>query len=298
MELRQLETFVKLVEAKTFTRAADELSLTQPAVTRQIGALERELKTRLLDRLGRRVAPTAAGEALYRYAVDIVRLAEEAKKAVGDVAAGVSGHLSVGASGTVSTYILPAVIRRFTERFADVELSVHTGPSAQIVALVADNSVDLGVVMNFAGRPGIAAVTVAMYESVLVAHPDERFTAADHAGGLSAQRLADERFILMQRGTNLRTYVDELLGNAGVQPHVVMELDNVEAIKKMVQAGLGVSMLPWLAVEEDISAGRLVAIAVAGVGPTERPISAIYREDKYLSAALKEFVAVLRNEIG
>lgn len=260
---------MRLVDTKTFTRAAEELSLTQPAVTRQIGALERELKTRLLDRLGRRVSPTAAGEALYAYAVDIVRLAEEAKRAIGDVAAGVAGRLSVGASGTASTYILPAVIRQFTQRFPGVELSVQTGPSAHIAELVLANAVYIGVVMNFAARPGITTVTVAMYESVLVAEPSHPF--AREAGALPAHRLHEADFILMQKGTNLRAYVDELLASAGAPPHVVMELDNVEAIKKMVEAGLGVSMLPLLAVENDIAAGRLAAVPIAGVGRPNVP---------------------------
>lgn len=298
MELRQLETFARLVEVKTFTRAAEELSLTQPAVTRQIGALEGELRTRLLDRLGRRVAPTAAGEALYRYAVDIVRLADEARRAVEDVAAGVSGRLSVGASGTASTYLLPAIIRRFTQNFPAVEMSVHTAPSASIAQMVRENAVDLGVVMNFTAREGIRAVTVARYESVLVAHPDHPFAREFGSGPLPASRLAEGDFILMQAGANLRAYVDELLGNAGARPRVVMELDHVEAIKKMIEAGLGVSILPNLAVEEEVSSGRLVALPITGAGETRRPISAIYREDKYLSAALKEFVALLKEELG
>src|SRR5579862_7073786 len=293
MELRQLETFVRLVELQTFTKAAEELSLTQPAVTRQIAALEAELKTRLLDRLGRRVELTAAGQALFAYASRIVRLSEEARRAVRDVAAGVSGPLSIGASGTASAYILPAIVRQFTQGYPEVELSVHTGPSASIVEMVMRNVVDVGVVMNFEGHAGIDSVTVASYESVLVVPPNHEL--ARGGNGVPIERLAQSDFIVMQKGTNLRSYVDQILAQAGAQPRIVMELDNVEAIKKMIEAGLGVSLLPKLAVEAEVASGQLAAISLTGVGDTRRPISAIYRQDKYLSSALKAFVNILRD---
>jgi DNA-binding transcriptional LysR family regulator len=295
MELRQLETFVRLVELGTFTRAAEEMSLTQPAVTRQIAALEAELKTRLLDRLGRRVELTAAGKALFPYADRMVRLSQEAVVAVRDVAAGVSGPLSVGASGTASAYILPDVVRQFTQSYPTVELSVHTGPSARVADMVMRNLVDVGVVMNFEGHEGIDSVTVAFYESVLVVPLGHKLIREDK--GAPVEEFAQSDFIVMQRGTNLRSYVDQILAQSGEQPRIVMELDNVEAIKKMIEAGLGVSLLPKLAVEEEVASGRLAALPLAGIQNTKRPISAIYRQDKYLSAALKEFVEMLRNEL-
>src|SRR5215813_13325179 len=113
MELHQLEAFEAIVAHRNFTRAAEALHLTQPAITRQIASLERELRTRLFDRLGRTVQMTAAGEALHRYAAQIVRLSQEAQHAVADIEAGTAGRLAVGASNTLATYVLPPLLRRF-----------------------------------------------------------------------------------------------------------------------------------------------------------------------------------------
>src|SRR4051794_25233141 len=115
MELRQLRTFVRVAALGSFSRAAEELMLTQPAVTRQIAALERECRTRLLERLGRRVELTPAGEMLHRYAAQMLRLEDEAARAVSDVAAGVAGRLALGASSTTAAYVLPPLLRRYRE---------------------------------------------------------------------------------------------------------------------------------------------------------------------------------------
>ena len=117
MELRQLETFVRVAELRSFTQAAELLYLTQPAVTRQVAALEAQLKTRLFDRLGRTVQLTAAGESLYRYAVEMLRLGREAERAVGDVVTGTAGRLAIGANSTTATYLLPPLLRQFRESY-------------------------------------------------------------------------------------------------------------------------------------------------------------------------------------
>ncbi|BDI33103.1 LysR family transcriptional regulator [Capsulimonas corticalis] len=295
MELRQLEAFVKIASEKNFTRAAEELSLTQPAVTRQIAALEQELRTRLLDRLGRRVELTAAGAALYPYALEILRLADEARRAVGDVAQGVSGHLSVGASSTAATYLLPPLLRRFREEHPGVEMSVHTGASARVAEMVLANAVDMAVVMDFRERPGIASVTLAEYANVAVTYPDHAL--ARQKEGIRVSQLAGIPLILMQTETSLRRQVDRLFMEAGVEKTVSMELDNVEAIKKMIEARLGVSILPLLAVHSEITDSRLAALTLQDAPAARQRLSAIYRVDKYRSAALQAFIQLLMREL-
>jgi DNA-binding transcriptional LysR family regulator len=296
MELRELEAFVKIASEKNFTRAAEELSLTQPAVTRQIAALERELRTRLLDRLGRRVELTAAGAALLPYAAEMLRLADEAQRAVGDVAQGVSGHLSVGASSTAATYLLPPLLRRFREEHPGVEMSVHTGASARVAEMVMTNAVDMAVVMGFRARPGMQAVTLAEYANVAVTYPDHPL--AREKRGLTVSALKNIPLILMQPETSLRAQVDALFAEAGVAPTVSMELDNVEAIKKMIEARLGTSLLPRLAVESEVADGRLAALTLREAPAARQQISAIHRADKYQSAALRAFVTLLTSELG
>lgn len=299
MELRQLETFVRVADRGSFTRASEDLSLTQPAVTRQIAALETELHARLLERMGRRVELTAAGSALHSYAVRIMRLAGEAERAVADVTLGSAGRLAVGASSTTATYVLPPLLRRYRESHPGVELSIHTGGSAQVAAMVAANEVDVGVVTGLGDQAGLVEIGLADYVTVVVVYPGHAL-AADTAGirgpsrAVSASDLAGSPLILMEEGTNLRAYVDRLLSAAGVQEQVTLELDNVEAIKKMIEARLGISMLPLVAVEAEVDAGRLVALPLAGVPAAHRRIAAIHRRDQYLSGAVRAFLDLLR----
>lgn len=297
MELRQLESFVLLAELRSFTRAAEALSLTQPAVTRQVAALEQELHTRLLERMGRRVRLTAAGEVLLPYARTMVRLVEEAVRAVSDVSSGTAGRLAVGVNSTTATYLLPPLLRRFRETHPGVELSIHTGVSAQIAELVQAGSVDLGLVTGSHAHADLVATPLAEYETGVVVYPEHPLAQSSprggEAAGVCAADLAGSPLILMEQGTNLRSYVDRLLSAAGMEEQVSLELDNVEAIKKMIEAGLGISLLPLFSVQAEVDAGRLVALPLAGVPGAHRGLSVLYRKDKYLSAAIRAFQDLL-----
>ena len=273
MELRQLEAFAAVAAQGSFTRAAESLCLTQPAVTRQIAALENELRTRLFDRLGRTIRLTAAGEALHDYAEAMLRLAREATEAVGDIEAGGAGRLTVGASSTLATYVLPPLLRRFRQTHGSrVEIAIHTGVSARILEMVRAGEADAGLVTGDADAiadPLLIATVLADYDTCVVVpagHPlASRGEEPVHAGDLTGSPL-----ILMETGTNLRAYVDRLLSDAGVAEQVSMELDNVEAIKRMIEAGLGVSLLPRVAVQTEDEAGRLIALPLAETAPARK----------------------------
>jgi DNA-binding transcriptional LysR family regulator len=292
MELRQLEAFVSVAAEGGFTRASEALSLTQPAITRQIGGLEAELKVRLLDRLGRRVALTAAGEAFLPYASRVLQLVAEARQAIADVSGGTAGRLSVGVSSTAATYILPPILRRFHDCYPRVELSLRTGPSAHTVDVVAANIVDLGLVMDYEERPGIHVDVVGEYALSVVVHPEHALTRRKDEG-VAVADLAGEATILMQTGANLRRMTDRIYAEGAVKPVIAMELDNVESIKKMIAARLGISILPQIAVDAEVSQGTLVSLPLDG-GLHRRPIAAVYREDKYLSSAMTAFLEILR----
>ncbi len=296
MEIRQLETFVAIARLQSFTKAAEELHLTQPAVTRQIAGLEGELHTRLLERLGRKVELTQAGEALLGYASEILRLTDEAVRSVSERTLGTAGRLSVGANNTTATYILPSILQRFRMRYPGVELSVHTGVSSHVVEMVAANTVDLGIVAYFAPRQGITEMPLADYATGVVVPPHHPL--AEAGCPVTAEQLHGQSLILMEQGTNLRSYVDSLLSAAGVAEQAALELDNVEAIKKMIEAGLGISLLPFISVEAEVAAGILCALPLANIPGAQRRLSAIYRRDKYLSAALKAFLQLLQQEVG
>lgn len=301
MELYELESFVSVVENGSFTHAAEALCVTQPAVTRQMASLERRLKTRLFERLGRSVKLTSAGEALHRYAEQILRLAREAERAVGDVATGVSGKLAVGASSTTATYVLPRLLHSFRESYAGVELSVHTGSSAQVTDLVIRGAVDVGIVTGFREQTGLVEIPLSEYATSVVVYPDHPLAIARSAESdgtqkvVSAEELIGIPLILMEEGANLRTYVDRLFASASIEKRVTMELDNVEAIKKMIEARLGISLLPLVSVEVEVAAGRLVTLPLMEEPNEHRSIVAIHRRDKYLSVILAAFIQLLQS---
>ena len=300
MELRQLETFVRVAELRSFTQAAEVLYLTQPAVTRQIAALETQLKTRLFDRLGRTIQLTAAGESLYRYAVEMLRLGREAERAVGDVVTGTAGRLAIGANSTTATYLLPPLLRRFREDYPGVELSLHTGVSARVVEMVLTNEVDIGLATGVAEQPGLVVIPLSEHGTSIVVYPDHPLaekSKQEGGVGVRAAELAGSPLILMEAGTNLRTDVDRLLAAAGIEERITMELDNVEAIKKMIEARLGISLLPLVSVAAEVDSGRLIALPLIDEPNIHRRIAALHRRDKYLPTALKSFLALLRGSL-
>ncbi|HEY3331407.1 MAG TPA: LysR family transcriptional regulator [Capsulimonadaceae bacterium] len=297
MDIRQLESFVEVANLASFTRASEALSLTQPAVTRQIAALEMELRTHLFDRLGRRVELTSGGRALYAYATEILRLSAEARTAVTEIAAGSTGQLAVGASSTAATYLLPPLLRRFREAHPAVELSVRTGPSRRIADMVIGNEVDLGIVMEDPAESSLTIIKLAEYANVAAVYPTHPL-ATHGRGAVDVASLAGEELIVMQAGTSMRASVDRLLADAAGSANVVMELDNVEAIKKMIEARFGISILPMVAISDEVAAGRLAAVQLTGSAAVTRPIAAIHRKDKYLTKSLKDLVALLRSELG
>ena len=287
MELNQLETFVAVAAHGSFTRAAVAINLTQPAVTRQIAALEAELRTRLFDRLGRTVRLTSAGQTLHQYADRIVSLASEARHAVEEVGEGVAGRLAVGASSTLATYVLPGLLRQFRECHPRIEISVHTGISSRVLEMVTENEADLGLVTAEVHSRLLTSLDLADYETRVVLPPNHPLAIRR---SLRAVDLAGHPLILMESGTNLRTYVDRLLSAAGVAEQVTLELDNVEAIKRMIEAGLGISMLPEVAVRSEVDTGRLCALRLADMPQAHRQIRLVHRHDKYIGASMRSFI--------
>lgn len=297
MELHQLEAFEAVLLHHSFTRAAEVLFLTQPAVTRQIAALEQEMKTPLFERLGRTVVPTAAGEALHRYAEEILRLTREAREAVSEISAGAAGRLTVGASSTLATYILPPLLRQFREEYPRIELGVTTGISARILERVREGRADIGLVTTEGdARPDAALLLtpLAEFDTVVVLPRDHPLTAR---GRLCAADLAGTPLTLMESGTNLRTYVDHIFNASGVSATVALEMDSVEAIKRMVEAGLGVSLLPEIAVRSEVALGNLVARPLTDEPLEHRRIALVRRRDKFLSASLKAFIDLITREL-
>jgi DNA-binding transcriptional LysR family regulator len=299
LELRQLLALVTVAETESFTKAAEQLSLTQSAVTRQIAALENETHTRLFDRLGRTVVLTSAGRVLQGYAVEMLRLDTEAKHAVNDVRSGIGGKLALGASSTAAAYILPPLLQLFRRDRPGVDLSVLTGPSRRVAELVADNQVDIGMLMDEPTIGGLTSIKVADYSIALIVYPGHQLIEISRSKplGVSLHDLGNVPLILMQPGASLRRSADEILEQSGTAPNISMELDNVEAIKKMIEQRLGVSLLPIMSVKDETASGNLVALPINAPNPPRPSIVIIHRADKYVSGAMQALIKLVADNI-
>ncbi len=296
MELRQIEAFVSVVKHKTFTLASDHLSLTQPAVTRAVGSLESELGTKLLDRMGRTVALTASGESFLPYAESMLRMADESKRCVADVQDGNAGRLSLASSGTIAAYMLPSILRDFGLRYPKVKLELHTAPSAQVFEMVVGGEVDCGLVMDIRSADGISTQVISNYSHVLITSREFHQEISDQNELVLAEKISNYELITMQLGSTLRSQVETILSQSGVKPKIGLIVDNVETIKRMVRAGLGVAILPDLSVREESLNGELSVHKIADSEGVSQQIAAIHREDRYVSMAMRNLIGMMSSK--
>jgi len=286
MELQQLRTFVSIVEHRSFTKASQALHLSQPAVTRQIHGLEQELGAPLLERRIRRVAVTPAGEVLEAYANRILSMVRDCRASVSQVQQGGVGRVSVATSGTAATYLLPLLLARFRALHPRIDLTVFTGGSQEAAQMVLDERVDLGVVMHLHAHRDLKATVGGSYRLVAAVSPAHSLAGRRT---VSINELIEQPLIVMQKGANLRAVVDNLFASKRAAPRVTIEVDHVEAMKKMAEANLGVAIVPDIAVE----AGELRVLPIRGAAFTQRRWSAIHRRNRTLTTAMRAFLEVL-----
>jgi DNA-binding transcriptional LysR family regulator len=273
--LAQIASFVEIARTGNLSRAAEGLFVTQPALTARLQALERELETRLFQRTSRGMQLTDAGRAFLPYAERALEAVADGRSHVGVLERGGAGALAIGAAPAISTYVLPALLKRFADEHPRVQLTVRTGHSEEVLELVLRRQVQLGLVRALR-HPEIESVPLYEDELVLVAdrgHPFAKRVV------IRVQDLGAEQLILFDRTSSYHELTSAFFRAAGVEPRGVMELDNIDATKKMVQQGLGIALLPQTAVAAELAAGSLRAVAIADAEPVRRQIVAIRRRD-------------------
>lgn len=294
MEQRQLKIFRAVARTLSFTRSAEELGYVQSNVTAQVKALEGELGVPLFDRLGRRVVLTDAGRTLLGYAERILDLHEEARGALsggGEPA----GSLTLSAPETLFTYRLPRLLRRFGERFPDVRLTFRPTPCSDLEARVADGSLDVAFHLSAPVRSAALKVEALVEEPLLVlAPPDHPLALSEGAG---PEDLEGEQVLLTEAGCSYRNMFERVLSEAGANPAKTLEFDSVEAIKQCVIAGMGVAVLPAVAVEAELRRGELASLPWSGPGLAVFT-QVLRHKDKWLSPALEAFLDTARETIG
>ncbi|WP_218802705.1 LysR family transcriptional regulator, partial [Klebsiella quasipneumoniae] len=246
LNLGNLATFRLVVQRGSFSAAADALGISQPAVSLQVRQLEQFLQTRLLERTGRGIKATAAGMALLAHSEQIDRAVNSAVQSVSAFSQEVNGSLTLGTGATACIHLLPPLLQHLRQQHPLLTVGVTTGNTLDIVRAVEENRLDLGLVtLPVQGRS--LAVTAVVDEEFVVIHPS-------HEAGIPAVCTPEELqalpLIAFEAGSGTRDLIDRWFRSAGLAVTPVMQLGSIEAIKRMVRAGLGYSIVPRMAVEQ------------------------------------------------
>lgn len=296
MYLQQLITFCRVVESGSLTRAGELLNLSQPAVTRQVAALEAEYHSTLLERQGRSLRLTPAGQVVYSHARRILTVLEQSKEAVAALAHPERGQVSIACVTTVGLFTLPALLRSFSEQYPDVRFRIWSGRINGVMDHVLEGEADLGLVTMPVTHPRLDSVPLFRDPVVLVAAPD---LAQRLPQPLPLEQLAELEMITYQAPSRFRTVIEAHLEEAGVYPRVAMEFDSHEAVKTMVQLGYGVALVPESAVLDVLESGRLVTLQVQGLPQFARTTSMVLKRDAVgRSPAAANFIRLVLERYG
>jgi DNA-binding transcriptional LysR family regulator len=275
MLIAQVEGFLETAKHGNVSRAAEALHVTQPALTARLQSLEAELGSPLFVRGRRGMQLTDAGRAFLPYAQRAMLALDEGASLITELGRGGTGELVLGAAPAVSTYVLPGLLVRFTDRHPRVRLVVRTGHSEEILEMALRREIDLGLVRELR-HPDIESRPLYEDELVLVADAAHPFAAR---GTIAMDEVAGARLILFDRTSSYYDLTNAFFRQAGVAPSGVMELDNIDAAKQMVGQGLGIALLPHTAVAAELADRRLRAVRIEGAQPIRRRIVAIRRRD-------------------
>ena len=268
MDTRQLAAFCAVVERASFSQAAEQLGVTQPAVSLQIRSLEKRLGVQLLDRSGRRVEPTDAGRRLYRSALRLLAQEEQLLAELGEEAEGeLTGRLELGASTGPGGTVLPVVLCEFQQRHPEVHVALTVSDTQRIVEQVSRRELELGVVGAARRQRGVVFETFFRDEVVLAVPKGHRFAGRV----VTIDELRAEPMILMQEGAGVRQVIDEELRAAGVRLRdldVPLELGLQESARSAVLGGFGITFISRSAIEADVAAGTLAIGRVEGLDPS------------------------------
>jgi DNA-binding transcriptional LysR family regulator len=275
MLLGQINAFLEVARRGSISKATEALFVTQPTLTARIKNLEAELGEPLFTRTRQGTRLTDTGRAFLPYAERAMQALEEGQRLVAGRRRGATGELSIGAAPSVGTYALPVVLKRFARAYPAVRLVVKTGHSEEVMAMVLSSEVQLGL-MRPIKHADLDLRHVYEDELVLVVNPEHRFAAR---GAIALADVRDQSLILFDRSSSYHDLTSSLFRHAGVAPSSLMELDNIEATKKMVEQGLGVAMLPLMAVAGELATGQLRRVEIADTTPVRRQIVAARRRD-------------------
>ncbi|MDD2621009.1 MAG: LysR family transcriptional regulator [Syntrophomonadaceae bacterium] len=297
MEIKHLKTFAMIAKTGSFSHAAIALGYAQPTVSTHVLLLERELKTHLFERLGHRITLTRQGEKLLSYAENILKLSAEA---IANVAAigndgNISGKISIGANESFSMVRLPLIMKQFMEKHPQVEISLKFGTVKGIYEQLLNNVVDIAFFLTREVRYSDLIIETLLPEpAVVVLAPDHPFNSLATA---NIRIFQDQNLVVTQENCTYRAMINDLLKEADIRPRSIIEINNINAIKQLVMNGMGITILPRVSVEYEVSQNLLLELPW---DQTPLPVftQIAYHKNKWLTPAILSFIEESRQCIG
>jgi DNA-binding transcriptional LysR family regulator len=288
MSDRRLQVFQTVARLLSFTKAAEALHMTQPAVTFQIRQLEEYFNTRLFDRTHNRISLTPAGEEVAAYAERIFELYHEMENSVREMTGEIRGSVTLGASATVAEYLLPALLGKFKAEYPDVKVRLKVSNTEGIVSMIEDNVIDLGIVEAPVLNKNLH-VEICLTDQLVVITPTEHPLAKKPS--VNIREVVQLPFICREEGSGTREVIVEYLvaqGGEESELDICLELGSPEAIKGAVEAGMGVSILSLASISKELKLGTLCGIPLNP--PLDRPFSFIRQRQKFRHRAMEELL--------
>ena len=285
---RRLKIFHTVARLLNFTKAAEELHMTQPAVTFQIRQLEEQFNTRLFDRTHNKVTLTDVGKQVYSYSDRILKLYEEMTRNITEMTGDVSGSVTLGASTTIAEYMLPLLIGEFKKKFPEVMINLRESNTEDIVSMVENNDIDLGIVEGSVNNKNLVVEECKM-DHLVVIMPNDHMLATEKR--LRVEDFVSYPFISREHGSGTQEVITNYVekhGN-GEDLNICFELSSPEAIKGAVEAGMGLSIVSRATIIKELKLGTLTAVELRP--SLERPFSFVRQRYKFKSRAADQLLS-------
>ena len=292
MQIESLKVFCDLAETESFTKAAQINNVTQSAVSQQISSIERQFKSLLIERSKKKFRLTREGQVLYDYSKQIIQTYESLHSKLQEIKDIISGTIRVATIYSIGLHDLPPYIKRFLKDYPTVNVHVEYRRANQVYEDVLGNVVDLGLVAFPTRDPKLEIIPLRKDPLVLICHPQHAFAKQK---GVKLKMLAGQKFIGFEPDIPTRKALDKIMREHGVTVQNVMEFDNIETVKRAVEIDAGISVVPQGTVTQEIAKQTLVALPIED-GEFVRPLAAIYKKNKVLSPAMKQFLAIMKQD--
>jgi DNA-binding transcriptional LysR family regulator len=292
MQIESLKVFCDLAETESFTKAAHINHITQSAVSQQISSLERQFKALLIERSKKKFRLTREGQVLYEASKRIVQTYEALYTQLQELKDIISGTVRVATVYSIGLHSLPPYLKRYLKNYPTVNVHVEYRRANQVYEDVLGNVVDIGLIAYPQRDSKLDVVPLPEEEMVVICHPEHPLAKSK---SIKLSALSGQNYVAFEPDIPTRRAVDKVLRAHGVQVVPVMEFDNVETVKRAVEINTGIAIVPAITVQQEVEKQTLAAIRVSDAD-LHRPIAAIYKKNKVLSTAMKQFIATLKEK--